>query len=105
LAAKAGWEQKRDAFDLITAKLLALHFYQFAMPRPKPPAGSYDVETAKRGEAATRFKRFGGVQRLRPDRSHAGSAVQGCTDGVRRWVACCALAGYLESIWPGRSWV
>jgi len=51
VAAKAGWGRKRDATDLITAKLPALHFYQLAMPAPKPPAGSYDVETAKRGEA------------------------------------------------------
>jgi cytochrome c peroxidase len=28
-----------------------LHFYQLAMPTPKTSAGSYDVETAKRGEA------------------------------------------------------
>jgi hypothetical protein len=51
VAAKAGWGHKRDATDLITAKLPALHFYQLAMPTPKAPAGSYDVETAKRGEA------------------------------------------------------
>ena len=51
VAAKAGWGRKRDTTDLITAKLPALHFYQLAMPTPKAPAGSYDVETAKRGEA------------------------------------------------------
>jgi cytochrome c peroxidase len=51
VAAKAGWGHKRDTTDLITAKLPALHFYQLAMPTPKAPAGSYDVETAKRGEA------------------------------------------------------
>jgi hypothetical protein len=51
VAAKAGWGHKRDATDLITAKLPALHFYQLAMPTPKAPAGSYDAEIAKRGEA------------------------------------------------------
>jgi hypothetical protein len=51
VAAKAGWGRKRDATDLITAKLPALHFYQLAMPVPKAPAGSFDVEAAKRGEA------------------------------------------------------
>ena len=51
VAAKAGWGHKRDATDLITAKLPALHFYQLAMPTPKPPAGSYDGAIAKRGEA------------------------------------------------------
>ena len=50
VAAKAGWGRKRDATDLITAKLPALHFYQLAMPVPKAPAGSYDATAAKRGE-------------------------------------------------------
>jgi hypothetical protein len=51
VAAKAGWGHKRDAKDLITAKLPALHFYQLAMPTPKAPQGSYDVTLAKRGVA------------------------------------------------------
>src|SRR5687767_14296945 len=50
VAAKAGWGRKRDATDLITSKLPALHFYQLAMPVPKAPAGSYDAGAAKRGE-------------------------------------------------------
>ena len=50
VAAKAGWGHKRDAKDLITAKLPALHFYQLAMPAPKAPAGSYDAAAAQRGE-------------------------------------------------------
>jgi hypothetical protein len=37
--------------DLITGKLAALHFYQLAIPAPKPPAGSYDAAAARRGEA------------------------------------------------------
>lgn len=51
VAAKAGWGRKRDTVDLITAKLPALHFYQLAMPSPKAPAGAYNAEAAKRGEA------------------------------------------------------
>ncbi len=51
VAAKAGWGRKRDATDLITAKLPALHFYQLAMPAPKAPAGSYNAMAAKSGEA------------------------------------------------------
>jgi hypothetical protein len=50
VAAKAGWGHKRDAKDLITAKLPALHFYQLAMPAPKAPAGSYDEVAAQRGQ-------------------------------------------------------
>jgi hypothetical protein len=50
VAAKAGWGRKRDAKDLITAKLPALHFYQLAMPVPKAPPGSYDGRAAERGK-------------------------------------------------------
>ena len=41
----------RGTPDLITAKLAALHFYQLAIPAPKPPAGSYDKAAAARGQA------------------------------------------------------
>ena len=50
VAAKAGWGRKRDKPDLITAKLPALHFYQLAMPRPTPHAGSFNQDAARRGE-------------------------------------------------------
>ncbi len=50
VAAKAGWGRKRDNPDLITSKLPALHFYQLAMPTPKPPAGSFNTTSARRGE-------------------------------------------------------
>jgi mono/diheme cytochrome c family protein len=50
VAAKAGWGHKRDEVDMITAKLPALHFYQLAMPTPKPPEGSYNTQMAQRGE-------------------------------------------------------
>ncbi len=36
--------------DRITSKLAALHFYQFAIPAPKPPAGGFDREAAERGD-------------------------------------------------------
>ena len=49
IAAKFGWGNKRDDPDLITAKLPALHFYQLAMPVPKPPDGSFNTEAASRG--------------------------------------------------------
>jgi hypothetical protein len=51
VAAKAKLGQKRDAEDLITAKLPALHFYQLAMPAPKAPEGSIDTARASRGQA------------------------------------------------------
>jgi hypothetical protein len=51
VAAKAGLGHKRDAEDRISAKLPALHFYQLAIPTPKPPAGSFNAEAAGRGQA------------------------------------------------------
>jgi hypothetical protein len=50
VAAKAGFGNKRDAKDLITSKLAALHFYQLAIPAPTPPKGSFLPEAATRGE-------------------------------------------------------
>jgi hypothetical protein len=36
---------------LVTAKLPALHFYQLAIPAPKPPEGSFNASSAARGQA------------------------------------------------------
>jgi cytochrome c peroxidase len=36
--------------SLVTSKLAALHFYQLAIPAPKPPAGSYDHARAAEGQ-------------------------------------------------------
>jgi len=36
--------------DLVTPKLLALGQYQFSIPAPAPPAGSFDVAAAQRGK-------------------------------------------------------
>jgi hypothetical protein len=49
VAARAASGKVRGAEDLITAKLPALHFYQLAIPAPRPPRGSYDIEAAQRG--------------------------------------------------------
>jgi hypothetical protein len=49
IAAKAGFGNKRDAKDMITPKLGPLHFYQLALPAPKPPVGSFDTAAATRG--------------------------------------------------------
>jgi hypothetical protein len=40
----------RSEVDLISPKLPALHFYQLAIPAPKPPAGSFDADAAERGD-------------------------------------------------------
>jgi hypothetical protein len=49
VAARAGFGNKRSSPDLVTEKLAALHYYQLAIPAPKPPEGSYDRAAAERG--------------------------------------------------------
>jgi hypothetical protein len=56
VAARAGLGNKRNADDMVTAKLAALHFYQLAIPTPRPPDGSFDREAAARGEALFKGK-------------------------------------------------
>ena len=50
VAARAGFGNVRSDPDLISAKLPALHFYQLAIPAPKPPKGSFDRHAARRGK-------------------------------------------------------
>jgi hypothetical protein len=47
---RMGFDNIRNTPDLVTPKLAALHFYQLAIPAPKPPAGSFDQAAASRGE-------------------------------------------------------
>jgi hypothetical protein len=50
VAARAGLGNTRTPDDRITPRLAALHFYQLAMPVPKPPAGTFDQARAARGQ-------------------------------------------------------
>jgi hypothetical protein len=50
IGAKLNLGNKRTTNDKVTDKLAALHFYQIAMPAPKPPKDSYNADAAKRGE-------------------------------------------------------
>ena len=50
VSAKSGAGNTRGTPDRITPKLAALHFYQIAIPAPKPPAGSFDKGAAARGK-------------------------------------------------------
>lgn len=50
VAARAGFDNVRNDPDLISAKLPDLHFYQLAIPAPKPPEGSFDQNAAMRGK-------------------------------------------------------
>jgi len=51
VSAKSGEYNMRGSPDRTTPKLAALHFYQLAIPAPKPPAGSYDETAAAAGKA------------------------------------------------------
>jgi hypothetical protein len=50
VAAANGFFDVRSSEDRITPKLAALHFYQLALPAPRPPRGSFDRRAAARGE-------------------------------------------------------
>jgi hypothetical protein len=50
VAAKSRSGNTRGTPDQVTSKLAALHFYQLAIPAPKPPAGSFDRDAAVRGQ-------------------------------------------------------
>lgn len=50
IAARAGFGNVRNDPDLITSKMPALHFYQLAIPAPKPPKDSFDEAAAERGQ-------------------------------------------------------
>jgi hypothetical protein len=51
VSAKSGSGNTRGVPDKVTPALAALHIYQLAIPAPKPEKGSFDAETARRGEA------------------------------------------------------
>jgi hypothetical protein len=50
VAVKAGSNDVRNDPDLITSKLAALHFYQLAIPAPKPSVDSMQNQAALRGK-------------------------------------------------------
>jgi hypothetical protein len=49
VGAKAKLGDVRSKPDLVTSKLAALHYYQLAIPAPKPKKDSFDAATAERG--------------------------------------------------------
>jgi len=49
VGAKAKLGDVRNRPDLVTSKLAALHYYQLAIPAPKPKKDSFDAATAERG--------------------------------------------------------
>ena len=51
VAVRTGAHNVRSVPDLVTSKLADLHFYQMAIPAPRPKAGTYDPAAAQRGSA------------------------------------------------------
>jgi hypothetical protein len=51
VAARANHWNMRSQPDLISSKLAALHFYQLAIPAPRPKSSTYDPAAAARGAA------------------------------------------------------
>ncbi|MBI5491523.1 MAG: hypothetical protein HY893_01170 [Deltaproteobacteria bacterium] len=49
IAARTGDWNIRNSPDLVTSKLAALHFYELALPAPRPPEGSFNSQSAARG--------------------------------------------------------
>jgi len=50
VAAASGSHNTRGLPDRVTSKLATLHFYQLAIPAPRPPEGTFDKEAAARGK-------------------------------------------------------
>lgn len=50
VAARSGSWNSRSTPDLVSSKLAALHFYELAIPAPRPPPGSFDPEAFARGK-------------------------------------------------------
>ncbi len=51
VSARSNAWNTRGSPDKLTAKLAALHFYELAIPAPKPPAGSFDNAAATAGKS------------------------------------------------------
>ncbi|MDD8018737.1 MAG: hypothetical protein PHP42_10225 [Bacteroidota bacterium] len=50
VAAKTGAGNTRGTPDMVTSKLAALHFYELAIPAPKPPKGSFNEKASRHGK-------------------------------------------------------
>jgi hypothetical protein len=56
IAAANGFGNVRNTPDLITPKLASLHFYQLAIPAPRPSDESFDANAAGRGQTVFNSK-------------------------------------------------
>jgi hypothetical protein len=75
VGSRSGMASIRPPQDLVSSKLPALHFYQLAIPAPKPPAKSFDAVAAKRGEAVFNGKARCATCHVPPLYSEPGHAL------------------------------
>ncbi|MGI6225572.1 MAG: hypothetical protein ACOYJ1_04875 [Peptococcales bacterium] len=72
VAVKNGFWNIKDEPDLISSKLPPLHFYQLSLQAPRPPAGSFDKEAAKRGQQIFNGKAYCSICHIPPTFSEPG---------------------------------
>lgn len=88
IAAKSGSSNTRGMPDLVTSKLAALHFYQLAIPAPKPPTGSFDKDAAARGKGIFDGKAKCAACHVPPLFTEPGNNLHAASEiGVDSWQA------------------
>jgi hypothetical protein len=88
VAAKSGSGNARGKPDLVTSKLAALHFYQLAIPAPKPPDGSFIGEASARGRAIFNGKANCASCHVQPLFTEPGNNLHAPSEiGVDSWQA------------------
>jgi hypothetical protein len=78
VAAKSGAWNSRGKPDRVTSKLAALHFYQLAIPAPRPPEGSFDKGAAERGKGI-----FDGKGKCAVSHIHGARKQSSCSERDR----------------------
>lgn len=88
VAAKSGSGNTRGKPDMVTSKLAALHFYQIAIPAPKPAPGSFAKAEAARGEAIFNGKAKCASCHVQPLFTEPGNNLHAPSEiGVDSWQA------------------
>jgi hypothetical protein len=88
VAAKSGSGNTRGKPDLVTLKLAALHFYQLAIPAPKPPTASFARVEATRGKAIFNGKANCASCHVQPLFTEPGNNLHAPSEiGVDSWQA------------------
>jgi hypothetical protein len=88
VAAKSGSGNTRGKPDLVTSKLAALHFYQLAIPAPKPQEDSFNEEASARGKAIFNRKANCASCHVQPLFTEPGNNLHAPSEiGVDSWQA------------------